>query len=231
MLAIRSAAAVLAFGLLAFPATAQEADAPAANQGAETLLIGAWAYINKDGRLLNITMAPDGRAASTWWDPEKKIFGDTGAWKIAGDVLTLTFSSGWRDVIKPAGDGWVLEAWPPNTQAPSPAESGPAQRVGPPLGRFVGAWQARLGEPWGQVTLILRSDGTAQSSESPATSGKWEPSDVDQVASLSIGDGLFYTLTRGDEGFTLRAWESGAPRVGEPTAQAPALRLEEGAPR
>lgn len=232
MMAIKWAGAVLAMAALAGgQVAAQDADAPSPDQGAEAALVGTWAYVSKEGRLLNITMSASGGAASTWWDPEKKVFGDTGTWKIEGDTVHLTFSSGWRDVIKPAGDGWVLEAWPPSVKAQAPAESGPAQRVRPPMARFVGAWRADLGEPWGRVTLVLRSDGTAQTSELPADPARWQPSDVDKVASISTGQGTFYTLTLGESGFVLRAWESGAPRSGEPTATAPALRLEEAGPR
>jgi hypothetical protein len=193
-------------------------------------LQGAWSFISKDGRLLNIVLMPDGKAISSWWEPERKIFGESGKYSVAEDgTATLTFPSGWRDVLKPSADGFTIEAFNPSAETAGlpPTIMGPANRVAPPLGNFVGVWQANMAQPWGRVVIALKSDGTARTTDAPDAEGTWQLDSVHKTAMIDFPGRVYYTLVSSSESTALQlnSWQSGAPKDGDPTAAAPAVPL------
>lgn len=192
---------------------------------APVTFLGVWAVTDGDENFFNILIFPENRAVSNFWGDGNGPKGETGSYEITGTKCTVKYADGWVDVLSAENGALVKYSFAPGTPTDgTPSNQSQARSVGLPMRPFVGVWQAKLPDPFGEIFVALKSDGTAMSSEMNNGTGTWSVDDQENVAMIEIGNGgPYYTLQPDGDGFKLQAWESGASRTSNPTATAPAM--------
>jgi hypothetical protein len=93
------------FALLAVCLAAAQSSKTSSTSAATFL--GEWKVgLGAGGQTFNITLEKGGKATKSHGDPN-------GTWTVFGDEARITWSDGWHDVIRRAGNKWEKAAYAP----------------------------------------------------------------------------------------------------------------------
>lgn len=163
----------------------------------------------------------DGSAFTNWSKGAAGARGERGEWTLApdGGAITLSYDSGWRDVISRTKSGFAKKSFGPGVPLDAaPSSAGLALRVRGPLRPFVGVWRMTAEGSGAPFIVAMKSDGTARKSVDPAATGSW--SVADGVASVAWSDGWRLAIREeASGGVAQEEWHSQAPAGGEPTSR------------
>jgi hypothetical protein len=160
---------------------------------------GGWALADTEGDLFDVIVRADGTAVTNWSKGAAGARGERGTWTPAagGEGISLSYDSGWRDVIQRAGRGYSKRSYGPGVPVSAvPTNEGVALRVRGPVLPFVGVWETSR-DGGAAEFLAMKSDGSARRTGAPSATGRWSVSDGAARVEWSDGSTLVIRPERG----------------------------------
>jgi hypothetical protein len=189
--------------------------------------LGVWALTDQRNSTFNVRLSEGGSAISTWSGGPLGVIGERGSWTVREGMVSIEWTNGWIDELKPGRYGIDHEAWGPgDRRGAQPRTYGKAVLLRDASAEFLGVWQMRgvlPGDPQ-SIAVALQSDGMAFKGVGELRYGCWAT--MPRGARITWANGWYDELTREVDGWVVRTWTPSADRVGPSSATNRVRRIE-----
>lgn len=194
----------------------------------EREVIGTWALTDERNNTYNVRLDPGGRMSSTWAYGPEGAKGLRGEWAIGDGEVRISFSDGWRDVLRRGSYGIEKVSWAPGTDlAGPPTAFGQALRLDEPIVEFIGVWQVTSALPGNAVFHVsLQSNRLAFKTIDEIRLGTCFYSIPERCVRIHWANGFTDRIRRDRDAYVLETWKPGSDRLGPPDRTSLAVRCE-----